>query len=79
MSRSVSTTEPESGFDTISLELARSAAYGRATVSWAVVLVTADGDDLGTSTGVDTIEDGKCGWRGFCRVCRGGCNYKILL
>ena len=55
---SVTTQEPESGFGTVTLDLSRNGAYGTATVAWTVVSITTNSSDLGTSSGVTTIENG---------------------
>ena len=59
-SLSVSIAEPDSGFgSTVALQLSRSGAYGTATITWRVMGITTDSEDLGTSAGEDTIEDGQ--------------------
>lgn len=61
-SRSVLTHEGDTGFgEALGLHLTRSGAYGRATVTWRVVSITTDSDDLGTSSGTSTIENGSDG------------------
>ena len=64
-SRFVSTREADTGFgEALGLHLTRSGAYGRATVTWQVVSITTDSDDLGTSSGTSTIENGNDGVHG---------------
>ena len=58
-SRSVLTQEEDSGpGHFLTLPLTRSGAYGRASVTWSVTSITTDSDDLGTTAGTATIENG---------------------
>lgn len=61
-SRSVLTQEVDSDDfgHFLTLHLTRSGAYGRATITWSVTSITTDTDDLGTSSGVAVIENGRC-------------------
>ena len=55
----LSTQEADSGFGgSLTLDLTRSGAYGRATITWRVIDIDTDSDDLGTSSGVAEIENG---------------------
>ena len=55
----VTTVEPDDvPAGSVSLALTRSGAYGTATVSWRVVDITTDSNDLGTSSGTTVIENG---------------------
>ena len=57
---SLTTFEPEDdGFgSSLSLTLTRTGAYGTATITWMVVSITTDSNDLGTSSGITLIENG---------------------
>ena len=57
---SLTAFEPEDGgFGSLSLTLTRTGAYGTATITWMVVSITTDSNDLGTSTDMTVIENGK--------------------
>ena len=56
---SLTAFEPEDGgFGSLSLTLTRTGAYGTATITWMVVSITTDSNDLGTSSGITLIENG---------------------
>ena len=68
---SVTTHEPDSGFgSTLAIDLTRSGAYGRATVTWTIVSITTNStSDLGTSSGVIEIANGTYTFCRFLDMC----------